>query len=331
MAIDFSYGYPGTIEPGAVWAQMQWGLGNRYWVYSQAHLRVTPVSNGTRQVSVASGFFGGWGILDHNDASVTVSLPTVSSGTKWFLIVARRTWQTTNATSFTYIDCGTSPTYPAERNQEPGVIDDQPLAFVPLTAGSTVPGTPRDVRVIGTSPDNQIIMDELALGYMTFTGVRLRLGTTDYVRGLNASGSPVWQIDRGPFGRNPITVYPSGWGSSRSGWTTAQLVSRAIRDGNTVQIDLRIRRVGSNIPVGSGGGVTDVPLFDVVSELRPSNTVYTACTYINQDSSNSDGLVSLDTSGTVWFTAGTPNRNLRQMPVGSWSLSATFVYIQTGV
>src|SRR5690606_4002106 len=325
-----SLGYPGAIAPGTAWANMQKGLGALYWCEDFGAARVTPLSGGTRQVQVGAGWFGGQGIVDYNDAPVTVTLPSVS-GNRWFLIVARRTWQTTNATSFTYIDCGTSPVYPPELNKDPGVIDDQPLAFVPLSAGSTVPGTPRDVRVMGSSPASMIIVDELALGYNANLGTRLRLGNREYVRGLTASGTPTWLVDNGPFGRNPITVYPSGWGSSRSGWTTSQLVSRAIRDGNTVQIDLRIRRVGSNIPVGSAGGVTDVPMFDVVSELRPSNTLYTACSYINQDNSNSDGLVSLDTSGTIWFSAGTPNRNLRQMPAGSWSLSATFVYIQTGV
>src|SRR5690606_7666788 len=238
--------------PGTAWANMQKGLGALYWCEDFGAARVTPLSGGTRQVQVGAGWFGGQGIVDYNDAPVTVTLPSVS-GNRWFLIVARRTWQTTNATTFTYIDCGTSPVYPPELNKNPGVNADQPLAPVPLSAGWTAPGTPRDVRVIGSSPASMSIVAYWACGYKA------------------APATPTWLVDNGPFGRNPITVYPSGWGSSRSGWTTAQLVSRAIRDGNTVQIDLRIRRVGSSIPVGSAGGVTDVALFDVVSELRPSN------------------------------------------------------------
>jgi len=325
-----SIGYPGTIAPGTTWANMQWGLGTRYFVYHQDNVRVTPVAGGTRQVSISAGYFGGWGILDQNDAPVTVSLPTVASGTKWFLIVARRTWQTTNATTFTYIDCGTSPVYPGTRNTSPGVIDDQPLAFVPLAAGSTVPGTPRDVRVMGTSPENQIINDDLALGYMAYLGVRLRLGTTQYVRGLNAAGNPVWQIENGAYGRDAITEATSSWGSSMAGWTTAGVVSRAIRYGNVVELNLRSRKMSGDLVVGSAGGVVDTPIFTVSDAWKPSNTVQASCSYINPGLGNSQGLVSLDSDGVIKFTAGTPGQNVKAMPSGSWSIQTNFTFIQTG-
>src|SRR5690242_2620347 len=177
-----SIGYAGTIGPNDVWAQLQAILGARYTVSGPGDARVTSVSTGTREVTVAAGSIGGQGILDQITSDVTVQLPTVASGTEWFLIVARRTWGLTQATSLTWIDAGSSATIPA-RNTTPGTIDDQPLALVPLTAGSTAPGTPIDLRVIGASKTGPAIaFSTLALSYYDDPGAQVRIGTDVWTR-----------------------------------------------------------------------------------------------------------------------------------------------------
>src|SRR5690606_19607196 len=122
MAIT-SYGYAGTVAPNEVWARMQYGLGRRYWVYDGNDCIVSPSTTTVRGVSVAPGWLGGWGILDHITSAETVQLPTVPSGTSYFLIVARRSWGTNQATTIEYIDAGTSApsTLSALERGTPGV------------------------------------------------------------------------------------------------------------------------------------------------------------------------------------------------------------------
>lgn len=332
MAIT-SYGYYNEVIPGAVAAGVfTLAAAHRYWVEDQNAVKVTRVTGGTRHISIAPGRFGAWGIYNISDDSVTLQLPNPTSGTQWHLVYARHVWADGESeTTFETEPCGTSPTRPGAFTDVPGEEVWQPLAYVPITAGQSDPGIPTDLRAQGTAGGAVAITSDLALPYYEHLGAELWLGRTKYCRVLNAAGTAQqWMIDPGPYGRHQITQGSSGWGSSRTGWTTSQLSLRAIRDGNHVEIDFRTRRTLANIAVSSTGHVVDVPLFDLNPEWRPSNTVYAACTYINQNLGNSMGLVTLDTGGVIWFTAGTPNQALRRMDPGSWSLSCTFNFIQQG-
>lgn len=220
-----SPGYPGTIQ-AATWAQMQRGLGARYWVDDQAALKVTPKSDGTREVNIAGGYAGGYGIMDHNNGVATLQLPTVPSGTKWFLVCLRRTWGSTNASSFVAIDAGTSDTALPTRNTNPGTIDDQPLALVSLASGAAVPGTVHDLRLIGTAKDDYLANHDLVRQYADWLGIRLRVGQTDWQRILNVSGTPTW-LQVGAAAAAPTWQSPglaSGWANYGAGHQTARYI-----------------------------------------------------------------------------------------------------------
>src|SRR5690606_13548839 len=107
MAIT-SYGYAGTVAPNDVWARMQYGLGRRYWVFDGNDCLVTPSTTEVRGVDVATGWMGAWGIVDRITSKETVQLPAVSTGTEYFLIVARRSWGTNQETTIEYTNVGTS-------------------------------------------------------------------------------------------------------------------------------------------------------------------------------------------------------------------------------
>lgn len=251
VAVDESFGYAGDFAPNDVWARMQWGLGNRYWVYNNTNCVVSAKSDGTRQVNIAAGYMGGWGVTDRIITTKVLSLPAVVSGTKYFMIVARRTWGTAQATVIDYIDAGTtSDTLPA-RNTDgatPGAsgIDDQPLALVSLKANDTIPTVVADLRVLGTADRGVALANSaLVLQYLAFTGQTVRVGNTTYSRVLDSSGTAVWETDTtvtqsGPGLGNPLLL------TSGPGWVTAsELISTGTRSGNSLTLHLLARRSGA--------------------------------------------------------------------------------------
>lgn len=141
MAI-VSTGYAGTVND-VQWAQMSRFFGQDFGVLNPNELAVTQQS-GAKTFNVAAGTFYGRGIMDISDSTVNVAPTVPVSGGQWFLIVARRIWAT-KATSFLAVagptTSATPPTskpanYPTlQRN--PGVQDDQPLAWVWVNASNT--------------------------------------------------------------------------------------------------------------------------------------------------------------------------------------------------
>lgn len=187
-----SFGYEGTIAANDVWARVQSIIGARYTVAGATAAQVTAVSAGTREVKIAAGSLGGHGILDEITADITLQLPVVASGTEWFLIIAKRTWGLTQATSIDYVPAGTAPVIPT-RVTDPGVEDDQPLALVSLTAGSSVPGTPIDLRVVGSDRSGGLIaFDELALSYFNEPGSVVQIGNSLWTRILDSGYVEKW-------------------------------------------------------------------------------------------------------------------------------------------
>ena len=167
MAIT-SIGYPGTIAPGEDWANLQRALGKHLAVDEPHAFRVTASSTGTRQVKVAGpGRAMGEGILDELDATVEMpSLPSVPSGSKYFLIVLNRHWDDDSGgfrSELGYIEGTAARAIPAYV-KTPGVLSQQPLALVRITAGNTVPTEIVDLRVVSTDgAGGNIVYDDLAL------------------------------------------------------------------------------------------------------------------------------------------------------------------------
>ena len=343
MAVT-SYGYPGTIAPGAAWANMQHGLAGQYWVYDVDAVRVTPKTNGTREVNIAAGRFGGWGIHDYNDAVASVQLATVASGTQYSWIFARRTWQTTNATTFVAVAAGASlpttvPGNGAIRNYNPGTIDDQPLALVSLTAGQTVPVVVADLRWIGVGTGTKTILSDMARSYGSWSGLEFQQGDTRWLRTVNTAGTgTIWLEDAGPFKTKTLptwinsqaVTHESGW----SGNSGLGLVNEVWRDGNTVNLYQLVRRSGATITSNADGNISDVQIGTMAADIRPSRTLSVPARYVG-GSSNYPCRVILYASGGVWLSNLHPNIDLpyRSPDTGSgtpWSIEFNATYVQKG-
>lgn len=338
MAIE-SKGYPGLLNvPAFWWARLQWGLGRRYFVYDQDAVRVTPVAAGTRQVSISAGFLGAWGVVDYNTAAFVLQLPVVESGTRWFMIVARRTWGTINATTFEFIDAGlATPTTLPTRNVNFGEVDDQPLALVPLTAGNTVPGTPIDLRVMGTDNGPVHARSELALQYLATLGMEVQIGTTTWRRVLNTAGTGhVWEKDPGAYGRVLLPVYSQAAVLVTQGnWTGASLSSEATPDGNDIELNLELLLRSGTITADSVGGLADIVIANVNAPYRPprikafSGMVLGGATAASRGSYSA--LFRLGSNGNLVLSATQPNVTLHTNgaagnPDGDYTISCQLVF-----
>lgn len=251
-----SVGYAGTVGANKPWADMlDFAAGNLYFVDRGGAVKVTSVAAGTRQVQISTGLFGGHGVSDVCTVAETISLPVVTSGTRWFLILARRIWGTTQKTTFEYIDAGsttnaaTPPTVLPTRNVIPGTIDDQPLALVSVTAGQTVPGIPIDLRAIGHARGYYLATSELALQYMNQVGYQIRIGSTTWRRVFDLNGQTIWEKDTGPLWVASDSVF-----SSSPGWAGTTGSNRLMTSRNDVQYDIQTRRTGATLTASSSTG-----------------------------------------------------------------------------
>lgn len=139
-------GFDGTVTE-ADFAKMARHFGTPYSVKDDPDLKVTAVAGQDRTVQIATGEAAAYGVLVTNDAAITLQLPTIASGTRWDLVCLRRDWQPAGGTAtVTYVQGTSTKAIPAGRNANPGVIDDQPLALVQLTAGQTQPTAIVDLR-----------------------------------------------------------------------------------------------------------------------------------------------------------------------------------------
>jgi hypothetical protein len=184
-----SVGYEGTVDEGQ-WARLASRLGADYWVEGASHWRVTPVSSADRTVRIATGTGGGHGVRDTSDSEVTVQGEVASSGSRWDLVVAHRDWQD-DLTTFEIITGTSTKQIPSGRDNNPGVVDDQPIALVRFTAGQQLPTEIIDLRcwhgnggVVAASTE--------ALSYLGAVGSQVTVDGVLWVRELDTQDSPVW-------------------------------------------------------------------------------------------------------------------------------------------
>ena len=307
-----SLGYAGTIAPHAPWAQYQQSLGHDYMVAGVDALKVSVVTGGTRQLSIASGMAGGKGILD-TVTSETVQLPTVASGTNWFLIVLRRTWGLTKATTLEVINAGTDPSILPARSMNPGVVDDQPLALVPLAAGSNTPGAVVDLRVIGTHAKGiYLAFDERVLQYMLQPGVHVRIGLTVWSRVLNSTGTGyTWVKDTAavvlPSASNASVMTLDS--TSTSKWAFNGTGTRILQDRNTINLGVSVFRTTGTITMGDGGNVGNVKVGTLLPAYRPAFPQLCDVEYRGRKTASggnlwAQGLLQVNPAGEIYFLSG---------------------------
>lgn len=192
--------------------------------------RVTTVPSADRTVAVAPAIFYGHGVRDRSDSTVNVQLPSVPTGqARWFLVAVRRDWQNNVTTIAAVPDGQASKVIPSQRNANPGVRDDQPLALVQITGGQSIPTAVVDLRC-WSGNSGLMAADTLALSYLSRLGSTVIIGGVQWDRLLDAQGSPVW-VERNP---NPISVAGSTYPYPQVKVGDVQVDTNASGDGDIV-------------------------------------------------------------------------------------------------
>lgn len=177
MAFTGSVGFDGPLyEIG--WARIASMVGTRYSVSEHDAWRVAAVA-GERQVSVLAGEGLGCGVLTVTDAAEMLTIPTPTTGTRWYLVVARRVWETNGCTFEVLPGPTTEPIpieWPADYRDEPGLIDDQPLAWVRASATATTLLL-ADLRTLPAAGEPVVGTGLLATGELPIYGTVTATGT----------------------------------------------------------------------------------------------------------------------------------------------------------
>ena len=348
MAIT-SIGYPGTVAPGEDWADLQRTLGKHLAVDDPHAFRVMASPTGTRQVKVTGpGRAMGEGILDHLDATVEMpSLPSVPSGHKYFLIVLNRHWDD-DAGGFRselgYVEGTAARTLPAY-TKIPGVLSQQPLALVRITAGNTVPTEIVDLRVVSTDgAGGNTVFDDLALanGLGGNTGSIVRNATTGrmFMVSCDASAGRVLVPFANPQGN--VKTFDSGSVQQMHG-SIVPVQSHVRRipvgpytaDGAIVFASAMFMIHGTHsggwggISAGSTGRIADVNIGRIVggpSSFSPEYQTPFLWHYVQAGASgNGTGHGLLLTNGDLVLTDMMPNTSLR-LASGANDIKISFSY-----
>jgi hypothetical protein len=309
MAVTFiSHGYDtttGNPYTETAWADAHPLIGaGQYGVRSGSDWNVTAVTGADRTVSIAAGFGWGAGVTDLTVANETIQLDTVTSGSRWDLIVARRDWTpTAGETKFMKINGGATKAIPGGRLLTPGGIDDQPLALVQVTAGQTQPTAIVDLRC-WASNGGMVAKDDLAKVYLNKLGTCLYINGTEWRYIPGANNVPEWVTG------GAVTTYaplqPTGY-SVTGGVSTEQVGTK-----RRVVVDINIERTGGTQFVGtdfSGFGAlipsaargTSTPKYVpiAISGGVSGNNVH-ATVFLN----TSDGTAAIRSQGAFNMTSG---------------------------
>jgi len=132
-----SSGYTGSVNESQ-WAALADKLGTAYCVGASGDLACTIGGTSDRAVTVAPGTAYGRGVKDVFSTATNLNATSVGSGTRWDTVCIRRDWTagTGTGTSLVIVP-GTSTKAITKGFSTPGTTDDQPIALILLTAGST--------------------------------------------------------------------------------------------------------------------------------------------------------------------------------------------------
>lgn len=174
-------------------------MGPQYGVRGAGDWAVTAVSGSDRTVSIAAGSGFGHGLADTTTTNDTIQLDTIASDSRWDMIAVRRNWQPVNGgpTSFVKINGSSVEALPAVGtadtawNRRPGIMDDQPLALVRVTAGQTQPSAIIDLRC-WSGNNGFLIVHKRSLDYLAVPGTRALLGGVEYRYVPDSTGAFGW-------------------------------------------------------------------------------------------------------------------------------------------
>lgn len=213
---DTNAGTPASLVTEVKWAKAHPQIGSAtYGVDGANDFKVTAHPSTPSAVNVAPGKAWGQGVFDESDTTETVVCDVPAAGTsRWDLICIRRNWGPLagGPTTVTNVEGGTVKAIPAGRFNNPGSMDDQPLALVQWTAGQTQPTQIVDLRCWARN-GGVIAKDELALTYLANLGASVKIGTERWSYGLLANDIPGWVNEAGSGPWVALTPLP-GWVSN---------------------------------------------------------------------------------------------------------------------
>lgn len=226
-----SVGYAGEITDANLRRWATSAVGSMYGVDDFASWRVTPGS-GDRAVQIAPGSAFGLGVRDTSDVPTTLSLPSVSSGSRWDLIVGHRDWSASE-TTHDFITGSSTKAIPGRDSGLAGTTDDQPLALVRVAAGQAAVQDIIDLRCI-PGDGGMVAFDPLARSYLSRVGTQVRIGDFIWTRNVESFGNPTWTY---------VDVTPdTGWADVflNSGWSWN--FGKARRVGSQISVRLSAGR-----------------------------------------------------------------------------------------
>jgi hypothetical protein len=192
---DTDAGTPASLVTEVKWAKSHPHIGSSiYGVDGIGDFQVTAHASTPLAVNVAAGKAWGWGIFDESDATVTlVCDPPPAGSTRWDLICLRRDWTADvgGPTTVAVVQGGTSRVVPAGREDTPGTIDDQPLALVQWTSGSTQPTSIVDLRIWG-GDGGLYAKDPLVRTFLSRIGTEVNVAGILWQQTIGAGDIPWW-------------------------------------------------------------------------------------------------------------------------------------------
>lgn len=223
-----------------------------YGVYGISDFEVKPHPSIPYAVLVTKGKAHGWGVTDEATEDQVVQCDTISSGTRYDLIVDRRNWQPAagGPSLLVAIPGGATAEIPASRKVGPGVEDDQPLALVEWKGGLSAPNRIIDLRV-WASNGGLYAKDDLVRTYLTGIGTEVNINGTVWSLQLGANSLATW-----------VKGTPGAKGYSAASWMAGAIPLSTSPDGNTIvlaKIDIPDPGYPYHLQVqavleGSGGG-----------------------------------------------------------------------------
>lgn len=183
---DTSYGYPGSVNAAALATWLPNVAAAQYCVNGPVSGRVIKNTIGDRGVTVLPGSLIGDGIYDIFNTGTDLNFASVSSGSRWDMIVCRRTWSS-KTSIYTIIQGSATKGLPA-RNNNKGVITDQPIALCRVQAGSSTVQEIIDLRTWAHN-GGVVANDELVKNYLDEPGTQLTINEDVWVKVITTTDS----------------------------------------------------------------------------------------------------------------------------------------------
>ncbi len=192
-----SVGYMGSVSDSE-WAVVAPHLGMRCWVGGAEDLAPSVISASARQVQVAAGTAGGSGVMDVLDASESVTLAPLASGSRVDVVVLRRSWTPagtpTGTTAVAVVSGQSLSAALAALRRSPGTVEgaDQPAAaFAVAASGGSAAVSLLEYLRVWAANGGMVAASAAVLPTLDEVGTTVRIGADTWTR-VPGQGGPSW-------------------------------------------------------------------------------------------------------------------------------------------